>query len=152
MPASGPPRRLTDTDTTDGLTALTGVDSSRKLMVQVDHGTFDQTVVWVLEPTRPLRYSPWSDTTATAATGTGVIILDSWPSTRSNTTDLSILVEDFVSEEEAARERARVTSKAGYARLLREGRQRPSPPPAAHARKGFQQMARIPCYRGTRTR
>lgn len=150
MPASGPPRRLADT--TDGLTTLTGIDPSRKLMVRVDQGTTDQTVVWVLEPTRPLRYSSWNDVTATATTGTGVIILDSWPSTRSNTTNLSILIEDFVSEEEAAQERARAASKAGYARLLQEGRQRPSPPPAAHARKGFQQMARIPCYRGTRTR
>lgn len=45
-----------------------------------------------------------------------------------------------------------VSSREEHARLVKLARQRPPAPPSSRARFGFQQMARIPCYRSTRTR
>jgi hypothetical protein len=36
--------------------------------------------------------------------------------------------------------------------LVRRSRERSPPPPELRARHGYQEMARIPCYRGVRTR
>lgn len=51
----------------------------------------------------------------------------------------------------SVRELRRLASLERLGEMVREGK-KPAPPLETMARHGFQQMCRIPCYRGVRTR